>query len=337
MALVQEPIKVIQTAKELADVHNDFITGKFKEASNKIDSIERNYISKQHNENQLNVYRGIYLPKDMIDSMAAAIEKYSNDNQKQASEITKYVIGDTYRESEDPDEITAVLENKVKFYNVQMQIYKAMIQVNYNILSITRGQIVASEDYTEPQNESVDISDIEEDYNAIYRNINETMNHISYVESINNNNSTILLYEGKVSNMLNRFLKILKLIKKVISFLIKLVSGILKFINAVVNRIKAIINAFRKGKTKAKKFGKKMTTSVLVSESAKIVTYDATDWDQIEKQVVGSCSKITNKIKQVEKSQTDALQKLEKFCEDKINSMNETSNVYSLEELIKLI
>ena len=100
---------------------------------------------------------------------------------------------------------------------------------------------------------------------------------------------------------------------------------VLKIINAILSAIRKVIDAFRGKEPKDKKSKKKKSTAVLVTESARLNTYDTQDWDVIEKNTVDACVKITAKIKHVEKTQTETLKKLEKFCEEREKANNESS------------
>ena len=329
--------KQLNIASELADVHNDFTNGKWNQASAKIYNIHKKY---QSGENQINVYKGIRLPKDTIDSIAESIDKESSDCNISSADLTKSVIGDFYKPSDNPDEVKAVLETKVKYYNAQMQIYRAMIQVNYNMLQLTHKE-AASMDTNSNINESILPNYIDEGYTEIYDNIRKTEAHMKTI--VENYTAEEFVIDEGVTNALHRWVRVLKTVKNVIVFLIKLITTVLKIINAIIDKIKIVINAFRKGKNKAKKFGKKMTTSVLVSENARLVTYDAEDWDVIEKNIVGSCVKITAKIKQVEKNQTETLKKLEAFVKKKVEEeenrgpIKESYNYDNFDKLLSLL
>lgn len=127
----------------------------------------------------------------------------------------------------------------------------------------------------------------------------------------------ISLNEGALSRAWSM---IVNIAKKVLQAIVYIFKKIVAFVRAIIDAIKELFRKAARGS-----FSSSINTRYIMVESAYIQAKPATNWKELEKQILESCNTISNKIRMVEADQTKITKQTAQFAEQRAKAVNEAS------------
>jgi hypothetical protein len=160
--------KAILASEDIVKAYNEMIAGHFEETLKALQKIEDESKYERRSERlayQLNhrLLSGLQLPHGIIRDIMESVQKYVDKNTALSNkDFRQHIINEIYQPPDNPEELKIVLENRIKYYNAQMQMFKDMITINYNILGLTKDEAAALSTKIESNDKNVRNKGIEE-------------------------------------------------------------------------------------------------------------------------------------------------------------------------------
>ena len=131
--------------------------------------------------------------------------------------------------------------------------------------------------------------------------------------------------------------KIVALVKRAITFVVRIFKRIIDFFKGILDKIKNFFErVFKNGKIE-KPLRKSFRTKFVMVENASIKSVQINSWDDLQKEVMNACTKISNKIKQEQAKQSKWLSEAQRYTEKMEKSNPQNENVYDLRALRALL
>lgn len=130
-------------------------------------------------------------------------------------------------------------------------------------------------------------------------------------------NTSEVINEGLIANAWE---SIKTFIKKFIGFIVSLFRKMISFIRTIVNKIKSF---FSDARSDFKNISDPVQVHYMMIENAQFVNKQNKSWDMIEREVLLSCNRISNKIKELEQSNLRNAKMLEQYADQQAKSIDE--------------
>lgn len=131
--------------------------------------------------------------------------------------------------------------------------------------------------------------------------------------------------------------KIVALVKRAIAFVVRIFKRIIDFFKGILDKIKNFFErVFKNGKIE-KPLRKSFKTKFVMVENATIKSVQIDNWDDLQKEVMNACTKISNKIKQEQAKQSKWLSEAQRYTEKMERSNPQNESVYDLRALRALL
>lgn len=130
-------------------------------------------------------------------------------------------------------------------------------------------------------------------------------------------NTSEVINEGLITNAWE---SIKTFIKKFIGFIISLFRKMISFIRAMINKIKSF---FSNARSDFKNISDPVEVHYMMIENAQFVNKQNKSWDMIEREVLLSCNRISNKIKELEQANLRNAKMLEQYADQQAKSIDE--------------
>ena len=132
-------------------------------------------------------------------------------------------------------------------------------------------------------------------------------------------NSSEVINEGMIANAWE---SIKTFIKKFIGFIVSLFRKMINFIRTIINKIKSF---FSNARSDFKNISDPVQVHYMMIENAQFVNKQNKSWDMIEREVLLSCNRISNKIKELEQSNLRNAKMLEQYADQQAKSIDEAT------------
>ena len=132
-------------------------------------------------------------------------------------------------------------------------------------------------------------------------------------------NASEVINEGMITNAWE---SIKTFIKKFIGFIVSLFRKMINFIRTIINKIKSF---FSNARSDFKNISDPVEVHYMMIENAQFVNKQNKSWDMIEREVLLSCNRISNKIKELEQSNLRNAKMLEQYADQKSKSIDEAT------------
>lgn len=132
-------------------------------------------------------------------------------------------------------------------------------------------------------------------------------------------NASEVINEGLIANAWE---SIKTFIKKFIGFIVSLFRKMISFIRTMINKIKSF---FSNARSDFKNISDPIQVHYMMIENAQFVNKQNKSWDMIEREVLLSCNRISNKIKELEQSNLRNAKMLEQYADQQAKSIDEAT------------
>lgn len=132
-------------------------------------------------------------------------------------------------------------------------------------------------------------------------------------------NASEVINEGLIANAWE---SIKTFIKKFIGFIVSLFRKMINFIRTIINKIKSF---FSNARSDFKNISDPVEVHYMMIENAQFVNKQNKSWDMIEREVLLSCNRISNKIKELEQANLRNAKMLEQYADKQAKSINEAT------------
>ena len=132
-------------------------------------------------------------------------------------------------------------------------------------------------------------------------------------------NASEVINEGLITNAWE---SIKTFIKKFIGFIVSLFRKMINFIRTIINKIKSF---FSNARSDFKNISDPVEVHYMMIENAQFVNKQNKSWDMIEREVLLSCNRISNKIKELEQSNLRNAKMLEQYAGQQAKSISEAT------------
>lgn len=132
-------------------------------------------------------------------------------------------------------------------------------------------------------------------------------------------NASEVINEGLITNAWE---SIKTFIKKFIGFIVSLFRKMISFIRTMINKIKSF---FSNARSDFKNISDPIQVHYMMIENAQFVNKQNKSWDMIEREVLLSCNRISNKIKELEQANLRNAKMLEQYADQQAKSIDEAT------------
>lgn len=132
-------------------------------------------------------------------------------------------------------------------------------------------------------------------------------------------NASEVINEGLIANAWE---SIKTFIKKFIGFIVSLFRKMISFIRTIINKIKSF---FSDARSDFKNISDPVQVHYTMIENAQFVNKQNKSWDMIEREVLLSCNRISNKIKELEQANLRNAKMLEQYADQQAKSISEAT------------
>lgn len=120
--------------------------------------------------------------------------------------------------------------------------------------------------------------------------------------------------------------KLKALVAKALGFIVSIFKKLIELVAGLIRKIKDFFKKIFGSDRVSNKFAQPVTSGAILIENARINKTKVTSWEDMQKNVVSACEKITKKIEETERKQTHNLQELERYADKQAKTVNESSD-----------